>query len=334
MSKRIKWIDFGKGITILLVVIGHVSLGLLVSGHFNNSAKLLLLLVEMLYMFHMPVFFALSGFFFKTINSSKEYINLLKKKIISLGIPYVAFSLVMLIMKKAGGDSVRKPIGIMNFLNIYKHPIDHLWFLYILFGIFIYMGFLSLYIKNDKVLFIISLVGYLIVSVFPTDVYFIQRVLVWSPMFILGKILKNIKLKKYIMYISIAGYFIYLVLWIMFNFKNQVNYSTPGVYGIVFPVSILIAFTVYPALNGNNRMFKYFTKCGEVSLPIYLLHSPIASVIRIVLLKFGVTQVFVQLFIGVIGAWFVSIFVFEIIHRIKFIDFFLYPMKYLKQKSN
>lgn len=64
MSKRIEWVDFGKGVTILLVVIGHVASGLTTSNRFNNSAKMLLVLVEMMYIFHMPVFFALSGFFF------------------------------------------------------------------------------------------------------------------------------------------------------------------------------------------------------------------------------------------------------------------------------
>ncbi|QGZ69860.1 acyltransferase family protein [Pediococcus pentosaceus] len=334
MSKRIKWIDFGKGITILLVVIGHVSLGLFLSNRFNTNASLLLLLIEILYVFHMPVFFALSGYFFKTINSANEYIYLLKKKFISLGIPYVAFSVIMTIMKKIGGGSVRTPVGITKFINIYRLPIDHLWFLYVLFGIFVYLGFLSLYIKNDKILFNISLIGYLIITIFPTDIYLIQRVLIWSPMFMLGKILRDVKLKSYITYITISGYVIYLILWMVFNFKTQISYSTPGIQGIIFPISIFFAFSVYSSINENSNFFEYFVKCGRISLPIYLMHAPIASIIRIILLKVGVTQVFVQLFIGVIGAWFISILIFEIIHQIKFLDFFLYPMKYLKQKSN
>lgn len=334
MVQRIKWIDLAKGITILLVVIGHVSLGLLESRNFVSSTKLLLLIVQMVYVFHMPVFFALSGFFFKTLNSKNEFMYMFKKKIISLGIPYVAFSLVMTVMKKIGGGSVRRPISISTFLNIYKYPIDHLWFLYILFGIFIYMGFLSLFIKNEKILFLISLLGYIVVTVFPTNVYIIQRVLIWTPMFIFGKILRNIPLKKYILYLSMLCYVTYLTLWMIFNFKTQIGYSMPGWGGIIFPISVLLAFSIFPSINENNVFFKYFTKCGKISLPIYLIHMPVASVIRIVLLKFGVTQVFVQLFIGVIGAWFISILIFEIIHQIKFLDFFLYPMKYLKQKSN
>ena len=47
-GNREHWIDALKGIGIILVVIGHVSLG-------NN-------LVKWIYSFHMPLFFALSGY--------------------------------------------------------------------------------------------------------------------------------------------------------------------------------------------------------------------------------------------------------------------------------
>lgn len=96
----------------------------------------------------------------------------------------------------------------------------------------------------------------------------------------------------------------------------------------------MFAFSIYSSLNGNNKVFKYFTKCREISLPIYLMHSPIASIIRIVLSKLGITQVIIQLVIGIIGAWFISIFVFQIVHRIKFLDFFLYPLRYVNKKAN
>ncbi|MDE3750535.1 acyltransferase family protein [Pediococcus pentosaceus] len=331
MSKRIKWIDFGKGFTILLVVIGHVSLGLLESGSFNNDTKFLLLLVQLVYVFHMPVFFALSGYFFKIVDSKNDFIEVFKKKIISLGIPYVAFSLVMLCVKRIGGGSVRRPVDIMTFLNIYKQPIDHLWFLYALFGIYIYMSFLSLYIKNNKILLLVSLLGYGIATLFPTNIYIVQRVLTWSPMFILGRVLRNIQLKKYMIYLSSLGYIVYLIIWLIFNFKTRINYSVPGMEGIIFLVSIVLAFSVYPFIREDNKFFRYFTRCGKESLPIFLMHAPIASVIRIVLLKLGITQIFIQLIVGIVGAWFISIIIFRIVHRIKYLDFFLYPMEYLRK---
>lgn len=63
MAKRIQWIDFGKGITMLMVVLGHVSLGLLNSNMFVEYKQLLTLLIEMVYVIHMPVFLRYQAIF-------------------------------------------------------------------------------------------------------------------------------------------------------------------------------------------------------------------------------------------------------------------------------
>lgn len=78
MKERIKWIDTAKGIGIILVILGHVT-----------SAKSNLVIV--IYSFHMPLFFFLSGYVF----SYKKYQNgwlFLKKKAQNLLIPFFCFT--------------------------------------------------------------------------------------------------------------------------------------------------------------------------------------------------------------------------------------------------
>lgn len=70
-KQRIGWIDFGKGRAIFLVVLGHVFLGLYQSGRFHSSEYWLWILIEGIYIFHMPVFFALSGTF---LNQSRRWL--------------------------------------------------------------------------------------------------------------------------------------------------------------------------------------------------------------------------------------------------------------------
>lgn len=74
-KNRIKWIDFIKGVGIFLVLVGHVS-----TNTYINS---------FIYMFHMPLFFIVSGYL-SNINK-KEYI---KNKFIKLIIPYFIFAIV------------------------------------------------------------------------------------------------------------------------------------------------------------------------------------------------------------------------------------------------
>ncbi|MGN0524124.1 MAG: acyltransferase family protein [Eubacterium sp.] len=61
VAKRIEWIDIAKGIGIILVVTAHTQMPSysLFDGN-NNILRLLI------YSFHMPLFFFLSGMCFKT----------------------------------------------------------------------------------------------------------------------------------------------------------------------------------------------------------------------------------------------------------------------------
>lgn len=72
-KNRINWIDFGKGFTIFLVLLGHVFLGLYESGKFPSYDKMLITITAQVYIFHIPVFFALSGFFLQTCRKLKKF---------------------------------------------------------------------------------------------------------------------------------------------------------------------------------------------------------------------------------------------------------------------
>jgi len=74
MSQRIAYIDVAKGIGILLVVLAHNGLQLI-------SPSLHLFITA----FHMPLFFFLSGIFFKT---ELGFLQLLKRRFESLLLPY------------------------------------------------------------------------------------------------------------------------------------------------------------------------------------------------------------------------------------------------------
>lgn len=80
VKPRIAWIDVAKGILIILVVVGH--------SHFNPTVDYII------NSFHMAAFFALSGVTYKHGNSFKNFIL---KKVKSILIPYLFFSLVLLL---------------------------------------------------------------------------------------------------------------------------------------------------------------------------------------------------------------------------------------------
>lgn len=79
IQKRNAMISIAKAIGIILMVTGHV---------FDKASWG----VHYIYMFHMPLFFVLSGYFFKTPRSLRDLFVLLKKKIIGLYLPYLLWS--------------------------------------------------------------------------------------------------------------------------------------------------------------------------------------------------------------------------------------------------
>lgn len=75
---RLKWMDSLKGITIILVVLGHLSPPPI--------------LKQYIFSFHMPLFFFISGYLFK--NERRTNREILKQKFNSLIIPYLWFMLL------------------------------------------------------------------------------------------------------------------------------------------------------------------------------------------------------------------------------------------------
>ncbi|BEL98781.1 hypothetical protein SM14VA2_11940 [Serratia marcescens] len=68
---REAWVDYAKGIGIILVVFGHVNRGLYSAG-IQLSGSSYLLTDSIIYSFHMPLFFFLSGLFFTQSLDKRE----------------------------------------------------------------------------------------------------------------------------------------------------------------------------------------------------------------------------------------------------------------------
>lgn len=314
-------------------------LGLYQSEKFPAAENILSLLVAQVYIFHIPVFFALSGYFFKPISDLKEFWQYAKKKTIIFGLPYIFYSIIHFGLQKIAGASVRVPTTMSDLLNIYKDPLGVSWYLYILWSILIIYGLLSILVKNRRMLFLISVFAYCLTLFIRTDIFIIQRTLVWGICFFLGSVLSEvhfdkINLKKFLLFFVLFD-FIYMFAWFLFyeidSKKEHVNYSNPGLWGIAFIVCVLAAFVIFPKMEKHfPKIFLYFTKYGKDSLGIYILHAPICSMIRILMLKVGVNSVFLHVVVGIVLGWYLSILATYILKKIPFLNIVLLPQKYIK----
>lgn len=93
--------------------------------------------------------------------------------------------------------------------------------------------------------------------------------------------------------------------------------------------SIPVFFYIYSHLKAN-KLNLYFEKCGHNSLVIYLVHVPVVSVLRVFLVKLGLTNYFLLLICTAVLAWFISIFACWLTNKQKWIQFIFYPGKIIK----
>jgi len=95
MRQRIQWIDITKGIAILMVVVGHTL------GPYNGQ-----FLGSLIFAFHMPIFFILSGYLFKIHPISQEA----KRGAMNLLLPYLTTGILILIINMVALRLPQQPI--------------------------------------------------------------------------------------------------------------------------------------------------------------------------------------------------------------------------------
>ena len=200
-------------------------------------------------------------------------------------------------------------------------------------------GLLSVYIKRKETLFIISGVGFVIALLMNFDIYIVQKVLVWGMFFMLGAVLHSVDLSKLNVKLVVGAVvifdIIYMICWSVYyrpNVKKMyVTYDTPQFWAIAFIVSVGVAFVIYPRVEKVfPKFFNYFSKYGKDSLGIYILHAPICSMLRIIMLKVGITSVYIHIICGLVLGWFLSIIATNVLKKIPYINIVLMPQKYIR----
>lgn len=123
---RIAWVDYAKGIGIILVVVGHVLRGLqktpvhVPGWEFADT---------WIYAFHMPLFFYLSGLFAEHSchGTFGQYFGGKARRILW---PYFVWTVFQEAFRHLAGSS---PLRVADLWTIVYRPVMQFWFLYVLF---------------------------------------------------------------------------------------------------------------------------------------------------------------------------------------------------------
>lgn len=124
--------DQARGTAILLVVFGHAWRGVQGAGLIGEDG-LFLWVDRLIYSFHMPLFFVLSGLFLERSLLRAPPTEVLKSRVVRLLWPLVLWSYIFAIFRASAGTLANEPIAWSDILTAPFPPKWHFWFLWALF---------------------------------------------------------------------------------------------------------------------------------------------------------------------------------------------------------
>ncbi|WP_342416280.1 acyltransferase family protein [Paenibacillus sp. FSL R10-2782] len=152
--KRLDWVDTARGIAIIAVF----------CGHFLTPDRRLEVFC---YLFHLQLFFLISGFFFSK-NKDLPFSVFLKEQIKRLIVPLVFFGVLNILFFDFYKDET-SPVMWSQFASIFTgfkdHPAPELWFMASLFCVSIFYYLINKIIKNRHAILVLSLIIFLFAKV-------------------------------------------------------------------------------------------------------------------------------------------------------------------------
>lgn len=329
---REQWVDYAKGIGIILVVIGHVNRGLDSAG-ISISEPFFKVFDSIIYTFHMPLFFFLSGLFFISSIQKNGKPAFIKKKIATIAYPYVIWSIIQGSIAILLSNFTNKKTDFISVLSFPYHPIGQFWFLYALFMIFIVASFIYNERNFTTQLPIITTVSFLlyIYSLNIGDSFNLNFITNNIVFFFSGCVFSALKFDQMVTKINattlVVSAFMFILVQYKFHFIDGMFYDRIGIS--TFVVAMVSIYFVYVlSLTLSAIKVDLLSKIGNDSMVIFLAHILSASGTRIILSKvFGFSNWYLHMIAGTIAGLVIPIIFFWLVKKINLKFLLTYPVK-------
>lgn len=328
LENRTDWVDYAKAIGIILVVYGHVARGLHNAG-LEVSTALFNLADSVIYSFHMPLFFFLSGLFFCNSLSKRGGKQLVFSKIDTVLYPYIVWSIFQGCIEAIFSEYTNGDISFSEVFALLWAPRAQFWFLYALFLIFVVATAIYSIVSNkfSIVVFVFSVALYLFPETLPGQrVYrFISNNLVFFSFGIIFNMYASVKGLSTAF--SFLGLFLSFILaqW-LFHGHLFLDYTSIGIESMLLAF-ISIIFVVSLSACLSRMRFSFLKFIGASSMAIYLMHVLAGSGARIIATEiFYLDSFSFNMLLGLLLGVLVPLAVLEVINRLKVPYIFAAPV--------
>jgi fucose 4-O-acetylase-like acetyltransferase len=282
-ARRAVWIDFARGIGVILVVYGHVLGGLVRPGLFPDGAPARWMDYT-LYTFHMPLFFFLSGV--NVQHSLRRGTRpFLAAKAWTIAWPYVLWSLIQggIILMLSRDANI--PITPGDLAAIWVRPIAQFWFLYALMICHV----LAALIASRAVMIGLAVIGLGVFFLLPIrpdlaltlhhlpfyvfGLYATRAVAAWQPRDAAGWLTLALIALLFAAAVAAGG----ALSGLDANGPASLPACVLGIAGIVVLCKLL-----------DGARLRWLAAAGVMSMTIYVLHILAGSGTRIIMMKLHV----------------------------------------------
>lgn len=276
-KQRIAYIDFMKGLCIILVVAFHVK-----TTAFGDPYG------YMLQQFRIPMYFFLSGLFFKLYDG---FFDFARKKVNNIIVPLILFLIIGTIYY-FGRNLLESHFSVAKALErMPLNPIENntpTWFLVVLFEVNIIYYLLQKFLPRWLTIvaaLLLSAVGYALVSAHYTIILYLDIALVAMPFFVLGSESRKLGLLEKGPHVAVRIVLAVAVAVILFFFSERIN-MLHRVYPSYFRLYMLPALSIMSLLflcQYIKRPVPVISHLGRYSIMVlgthYFLIGPLKALI-------------------------------------------------------
>lgn len=290
-KKRINFIDVSKALLIYLVFLGHIE-------RYGDAIS------TIIFSFHMPAFFIISGFFFTPphtkvllLRKESEFTTFLIKDIWRTIIPYFIFATIGIIIHLLNGHFFMFGKEMLKQIFIKCQP-DYTytgagWFLISMFFAYIWMYFYFMFFSHfDKwVKFIVLLLCfYCAANILSINRGFgVERLpfkldsSIMSFIFMLfGYYMRRYNIVELIIKNKFFSIFLFIAYWPLMRINGWVNLANCSYNNFIFyfiesicGTMLLFVFSYY--ISKVYMIRKIFADIGRTTLPMFMMHGMFLS---------------------------------------------------------
>lgn len=302
-SQKLEWMDVVKGLGILSVVAGHI---------YQGIAK------DLIFMFHMPLFFFISGYLYTIKGDQKAYFF---DKAYHLMVPYIAF-LMLLYTPKLIAEILTNGMSVKLLLNpvvggrALSGELGVFWFVTCLFfSQQVMNGLFNRFSPRAVGVWMLVFLGLSYVNALLFPAFWLPGnlnvIFAACPFFFLGYLARKLDIKRYSWACFLSAGLAVLLLALGFENTYEMKYADYGIPVITFLSALCLIITIFilgERLAKHHYVRLFLGKLGAASMVIMFLHQPI----QLGLMQFiGVADPTARFVIAVI----VPVFIFTMIDR-------------------